>query len=191
LGAREPGLRHKKPPSSIDVGGLVSLSSYDPSWPARYEREAKRVSAALGDLVIAVEHIGSTSVPGLTAKPTIDILAGIRSLEVPAEALGRMADLGYLYRGELGIPGRRYFRKGNRYPRDFNVHVVVWGGRLWNDHLAFRDYLRAHPERARDYAELKRELLAGPGGGARTEYQAGKEPFIDETLRLAAEDAAR
>ena len=102
-----------------------------------------------------------------------------------------MAVLGYQHRGEMGVPGRHYLRKGDRYPRDFNVHVVVWGGPLWNDHVAFRDYLRTHPERAHEYAELKRELLTRPDGRDWGSYQAGKEPFIAETLRLAADDAHR
>jgi GrpB-like predicted nucleotidyltransferase (UPF0157 family) len=174
-----------------DTGGLVSVTSYDESWPVQYERESKKVSAALGDLVVAIEHIGSTSVPGLTAKPTIDILVGVRKLEITEQAMARMARLGYQHRGEMGIPGRQYFRKGDRYPRDFNVHVVVWGGPLWNDHVAFRDYLRAHPEWAREYAELKRELLMTPEGRDRSTYQAGKEPFIAETLKRAAGDAHR
>jgi GrpB-like predicted nucleotidyltransferase (UPF0157 family) len=168
----------------------VCVSRYDPSWPARYERESERVLAALSGLVLGIEHIGSTSVAGLAAKPTIDILVGTRSLEVGEQAMARMADLGYEYRGEMGIPGRRYFRKGDRYPRDFNAHIVIWGGQLWNDHLAFRDYLRAHPERAQEYADLKRQLLATPGGAARSNYAAGKEPFIAETLRRARASAA-
>jgi GrpB-like predicted nucleotidyltransferase (UPF0157 family) len=167
------------------VSKRVRISSYDASWPARYERESKRLLAALGGLVLGMEHIGSTSIGGLLAKPTIDILIGARDLEVGEQAVARMADLGYEYRGEMGVPGRRYFRKGDRYPRDFNVHFVVWGGQLWNDHLAFRDYLRSHPKRAQEYAALKRQLLATPGGAARSSYAAGKEPFIAETLKRA------
>src|SRR5438132_500659 len=129
----------------------------------------------------------STSISGLAAKPTIDILVGARSLGVGEQALARMVELGYEYRGEMGVPGRRYFRKGDRYPRDFNVHIVVWGGQLWNDYLAFRDYLRAHPGRAQEYADLKRRLLATPGGAAVSDYAVGKEPFIAETLRRARE----
>ena len=68
---------------------------------------------------------------------------------------------------------------------------MLWGGPLWNDHVAFRDYLRAHPERALEYAELKRELLMTPEGRDRSTYQGGKEPFIAETLKLAADDAHR
>jgi GrpB-like predicted nucleotidyltransferase (UPF0157 family) len=168
----------------------VCIGSYDTSWPARYERESKQVLAALGGLVLGIEHIGSTSIGGLAAKPTIDILIGARGLEVREQAMAPMADLGYEYRGEMGVPGRRYFRKGDRYPRDFNAHVVVWGGQLWNDYLAFRDYLRAHPERTREYADLKRQLLATPGGAAMSDYAAGKEPFIAETLRRARASAA-
>jgi GrpB-like predicted nucleotidyltransferase (UPF0157 family) len=168
----------------------VSVVSYDASWPARYERESKRVLAALGSLALDIEHIGSTSIDGVAAKPTIDILVGAHGLEIPTHVMNQMAQVGYEYRGELGVPGRRYFRKGDRYPRDFNVHIVVWRERLWNDYLAFRDYLRDYPERAQEYSDLKQQILSSAGGATMPNYAAGKEPFIAETLRRA-QDAQR
>ena len=161
---------------------LVSVSAYDRSWPDRYEREAPLVAEALGAVLVEIEHVGSTSVPGLAAKPTIDIAVGARSLELDADSITSMARLGYEYRGEVGVPGRRYFRKGAAYPRDFNVHVVPVGGQLWQDYVGFRDYLRAHPGAVRRYTDIKRGLSSTAAGHDPARYAEGKASFIDETL---------
>ena len=171
--------------AAAELAQRVSVASYDTSWPEQYERERPCVLSALGPLALDIEHVGSTSVRGLDAKPTIDILVGAHSLDLPESVIGRMAQIGYEYRGEMGVPGRRYFRKGHRYPRSFNVHIAIWRGQLWNDNLAFRDYLRDHPERAREYADLKRQILASPGGATLEGYSAGKASFIAETVRRA------
>jgi GrpB-like predicted nucleotidyltransferase (UPF0157 family) len=161
----------------------VKVVPYDDDWPARFRREADALLAALGEVALGIEHIGSTSIPALAAKPTIDILIGIEHLDLPDSVLVAMQHLGYEYRGEMGVPGRRYFRKGPRYPRDFNVHMVIWHGPLWSSYVDFRDYLRDHPERAKEYAELKHQALAAPDGSLISNYGAAKEPFIAETLR--------
>lgn len=164
----------------------VRISHYDPAWPRRYEEEAARVAAALGEPAAEIEHVGSTSVPGLDAKPTIDILVGVRDLaEIDDAAVSGMERLGYELRGEMGVPGRRYFRRGETYPREFNVHVVELGGRLWREGLAFRDFLRTHPGSADAYARLKRRLVSAPGGAELDRYAAGKADFIAETLERA------
>jgi GrpB-like predicted nucleotidyltransferase (UPF0157 family) len=161
----------------------VSVVPYDADWPARYGREARALAAALGETAVGIEHIGSTSIPGLAAKPTIDILVGTGDTELSEAALRAMHSLGYEYRVEMGAPGRRYFRKGPRYPRDFNVHIVLWRGSLWHNYLAFRDYLRDHPQRAMEYAEVKQQALASHEGSLMANYATAKEPFIAETLR--------
>lgn len=102
---------------------------------------------ALAGFAVDLQHIGSTSIPGLAAKPTIDILVGARSLAINFEALSAMDSLAYEHRGELGVPGRRYFRKGRSYPRDFNVHLVVFAGQLWHDSRVPR--LPSRPSRRR------------------------------------------
>ena len=163
----------------------VQVCDYDTSWPRRYEREAGHVRAALTPLTVEVQHIGSTSVPGLAAKPTIDILVGARSLDINPEAMNAMTRLGYEHRGEMGVPGRQYFRKGGSYPRDFNVHVVAHRSELWDDYLAFRDYLRARPDVAQTYEALKRKLAATPNGTDVTSYAEGKAAFIADALQRA------
>lgn len=134
---------------------------WDPAWPARAAEEAAAVGEALG--AVEVEHIGSTAVPGLAAKPVLDLLAGLHPLEAGAAAVDAMKALGYEYLGEYGLPGRLFFRKGPEL-RTHHVHAVELGGTEWRRHLAFRDYLRAHPEEAVRYAEAKRALAASVAG---------------------------
>jgi GrpB-like predicted nucleotidyltransferase (UPF0157 family) len=165
---------------------LVRIDTYDPNWPRRYSEEAPRVGEALGALVKAIEHIGSTSIEGLDAKPTIDILVGATSVaDVDAAAKARMSELAYEFRDAMGVQGRCYFRKGSSFPREFNVHVVEVGGRLWRQNLAFRNYLRENPAAALEYGKLKRSLVSKRGGADLERYAAGKADFIAEILRRA------
>ncbi len=159
------------------------LADYDPAWPERYEAEARLVAEALGEVVIEIEHVGSTSVPRLGAKPTIDVAVGVTTLELDPKALERMAALGYEEGGGDSRPGERRFRKGPEFPRDFILHVVEWGGPLWRDHLTFRDALRRDPAAAQEYAELKRRLLAERGEWYRGE---DKREFVQAVLARAA-----
>ncbi len=127
--------------------------------------------------------MGSTSVPGLIAKPVIDICIGLQEPPPPGEAIiVALADLGYEHRGEHGIPGRHFFRKGA--PRSHHLHVVLHGNDFWVRHLLFRDYLRAHPDEAEAYADLKR-LLAIRHAGDREMYTDSKGPFIAGVLERA------
>jgi GrpB-like predicted nucleotidyltransferase (UPF0157 family) len=135
---------------------------------------------------MTIEHLGSTAIPGLEAKPTIDILVGVGDIaDVDKKVKAGMAKLGYEFRGELGVPGRRYFRKGATYPREFNVHVVEIGGSLWRSTLAFRDHLRKNPKAAEAYGQLKRALVSKPGGAALDEYAAEKADFISDIVTRA------
>jgi GrpB-like predicted nucleotidyltransferase (UPF0157 family) len=152
----------------------VSVVDYDPAWPKLYDGESERVRAALGDPVAAVEHIGSTAVAGLAAKPVIDILVGLRTLDLTRAHIAAMEALGYEYLGEYGIPGRLFFHKGR--PRSHHVHAVLLGSDLWERHLAFRDFLRAHPDEAQRYGDFKRGL-ATEVAGDRERYVDGKSVF--------------
>jgi GrpB-like predicted nucleotidyltransferase (UPF0157 family) len=138
------------------------------------------VAAALAP-VVATEHIGSTSVPGLAAKPTIDIAVGVKSLSLPSMARKLMETLGYHYGGTHGLP-QHVFRRGDSVPWYFLVHVVEYEGTMWRDYLHFRGYLRADSEAATRYAELKESLLANRGG-----WYSGrdKESFIRPILDAA------
>jgi GrpB-like predicted nucleotidyltransferase (UPF0157 family) len=139
----------------------IEIVDYDPGWPAAYGAERERLLGEIGRWVVAVEHIGSTAVPGLAAKPIIDIMPGIRTLKDASECVQGVRRLGYEYVPEFedALPDRRYLKKG--FPEQkLHVHIVEFGGEFWRRHIAFRDYLRSHPEVAAEYAALKRKLAA-------------------------------
>ncbi|HEX7956021.1 MAG TPA: GrpB family protein [Pyrinomonadaceae bacterium] len=165
----------------------VEVVPHDPRWRDAFEAEAKRVAAALGENVVAVHHIGSTAIPGIYAKPIVDMLVEVGDI---AEVDGRssaMESLGYEVMGEYGIPGRRYFRKDDREGiRTHHIHAFEAGSAEASRHLAFRDYMTAHPADAQKYSELKRRLAEehphSPDG-----YMDGKDDFIKEMERRAAQ----
>jgi GrpB-like predicted nucleotidyltransferase (UPF0157 family) len=162
------------------------IEPYDPLWPDAFAAEAARIERACADeeLPIRLEHIGSTAVPGMSAKPVIDILAGCPPRASRAAYVAALRQLGYEHKGAFGIPGRNYFRRGA--PRSHHLHLVSWSSAFWRDHLLFRDYLRAHEDVAREYAALKRELAATfRDARDRTQYTDAKGPFIRSVLRLA------
>jgi GrpB-like predicted nucleotidyltransferase (UPF0157 family) len=131
--------------------------AYDPRWPALFSAEKRKIMEVIGDRVIAVEHIGSTAVPGLGAAPTLDIMVGVRSPEDLRDLAVRLETIGYTYQPEYEAfaPERRYFEKGPLGRRTHQMHVVVYDGEFWSDRLLFRDYLRTRPEEARRYYEAK------------------------------------
>jgi tRNA threonylcarbamoyladenosine biosynthesis protein TsaE len=139
------------------------LVEHQPEWAERFGREADGLQEALGDLVLEIEHVGSTAVPGLAAKPTIDIAVGATTLELPVEAVERLEALGYEDAAEDSRLGERRFRKGAQFPREVIVHVVEWGGPMWRDYLRFRDALRVDHRLAQEYEALKRRLLDEKG----------------------------
>jgi GrpB-like predicted nucleotidyltransferase (UPF0157 family) len=160
------------------VSGLserVELRDYDPSWAEIFEAERILIAPIFDGRALGIEHIGSTSVPDLCAKPIVDVLVGLRELALSQEDIDAMEDLGYEYMGEFGVPGRLYFRKGE--PRT-HVHVVEHGGHHWERQLLFRDALRADPEERKRYDAFKRQLAAE--GHPREVYTELKTPFIRE-----------
>lgn len=132
----------------------VEVVPYDPTWPTQAATEMARLHEALSDIVIALHHVGSTSVPGLAAKPTLDIMVVVHTLDEIEEHYPAMVALGYEVRGEAGVPGRRYFRIRCGEAHTHHVHVYAQGHPGIARHLIFRDYLREHPEAARAYADL-------------------------------------
>ena len=161
------------------------LSPYDTTWPLEFAVEADRIARACRGLALRLEHIGSTSIPGLSAKPVIDVLAG-RPGNVSGESyVAVFRQLGYEHKGAYGAPGRNYFRRGT--PRTHHVHLVSWTSAVWEDHLLFRDYLRSHPETAREYETLKRELAALYIQD-KERYTDAKGPFIRSIVRRAREE---
>lgn len=162
--------------------GTLTLVSYDPAWPAAYDAESARVRAALGPLALGVEHVGSTSVPGLLAKPVIDVAVAVAS-EADAEAcVAPLEALGWRHRGMHGDdPRRRYFvleRDGRRVAQ---LHLWILPATGWGEHLRFRDALRADPALAAAYAAEKRRVADLVAWDKRA-YSEAKGPFIRAVL---------
>ncbi|EPE7489003.1 GrpB family protein [Cronobacter universalis] len=154
----------------------IALEPYNPAWTAQFVAEEKRVREALGDVALAVHHIGSTSVPGLAAKPVIDMLVEVSSLDALDACNAAMQALGYTPRGEYGIPGRRYFIKGETV-RTHHLHAFIAASEQVTRHLAFRDYLRRHDDAAREYAQIK--FAAARDSGFQSDlYSQLKNDFI-------------
>lgn len=164
----------------------VVVTEYDPAWPQEFERETELLSRVFGANLAAIHHIGSTAVPGLAAKPIVDIMPVVYDLEAVDAHRADFEALGYEYLGEFGIPGRRYMRKGGD-ERTHQVHVFKAGDEVnITRHIAFRDYLRSHPEVCREYAALKRSLAARFPWDIDA-YCEGKERFVKLHERLALE----
>lgn len=162
----------------------VIVLPYDPVWPQRFRQERAILDALFRGCAASIEHIGSTAVPGLGAKPVIDVMVGVARLEDAERRVGALEREGYEYVPgyEREIPGRRYFRKPRVGVRAFHLHCVVEGSEIWVRHLAFRDALRAQPELAAAYYALKCELAARCG---KDEYTEAKGPFIEAVLAAA------
>jgi GrpB-like predicted nucleotidyltransferase (UPF0157 family) len=176
-----------KTPAENFGGGPIVIAEYNAAWPVMFERERKVVGHALGKLVVEIEHIGSTAIPGLPAKPIIDLLVGIRSLEEARScAVKPLVRLGYVYIPEYEpwLPDELFFRKGVPGPWTHHVHVMEPGNPRWEDHLRFRDYLRVHPATAAAYADLKKTLARrfGQDIGA---YRDAKDDFVRDVLAHA------
>ncbi len=163
--------------ASAEPTYMVEIADYDPRWPGMFEDEKNRIRDSIDEWLVDVEHIGSTSVPGLAAKPIIDMMPTLRDLTDATRCIRPMEALGYEYvpQYEVFLPERRYFQKG--YPRTHHVHMVEVGSAFARRHIAFRDYLRSHPEAAAEYAALKR-TLAQEHRTDRFAYTDAKSQFI-------------
>ena len=155
--------------------GVNRLVEYNPLWPVAFSEEADRIKVALGSRALAIEHYGSTSVPGLRAKPIIDLQIGVADIRDGLGFIEPMAGLGYDYAGDQGIPEHHVFGRGKA--RTFLAHVVVYEGPQWFRSLRFRNRLRRDPDARAAYEALKLELAASTA--TRGDYTAGKTTFIE------------
>jgi GrpB-like predicted nucleotidyltransferase (UPF0157 family) len=162
--------------------GVVKLEPHTKQWQQLFAEEAARIREAVGEYVLAIEHVGSTSIGGIAAKPIIDMAVSVKKLAEGERCVAPLENIGYEYRGEHGIAGRFYFVKGE--PRTHHLHMVLATSDFWRSHLLFRDYLRAHPDTAKEYEDLKLEL-ARKCANDRKAYQRGKSDFIENILRVA------
>ncbi len=170
----------------------IEVVDYDPSWPSKFKEEAIKIKEALGKNVVEIHHIGSTSIPGIKAKPVIDALVEVADIEMVDKHNVDMIKLGYEALGEHGIKERRYFRKGGNN-RTHHIHVFQRGNSEILRHINFRDYMIAHPKDAKAYSELK-ERLAKEYTYDSLSYVAGKNDFvrdIDEKARIWSNEKNR
>ena len=163
----------------------VVIAAYDPAWPQVFAGEAQAIRQALGETLVEIEHVGSTAIPGLAAKPVIDIAVSVTSLAEAEAKIPALEALGYDCRGENGIPGRLFFRKGlAEFRRTHHLHLVEAGHEQWESMLAFRNHLRVHPGSVQRYEALKR-ALAERVRDNRAAYTKGKSRFVQATLEKA------
>lgn len=163
--------------------GEIAIADYHPDWPAAFVEESARILAALPG--VQLEHIGSTAVPGLAAKPVIDMMLGVDDIAQYADCVIPLVMLGYEHWGEHGIPGRHFFsREAADGARTHHVHLVAHGTPFWVRHLAFRDALRADAAQRDAYAALKGRLVAAHGAD-RAAYTEAKTDFIAQVVAAA------
>jgi len=159
----------------------VIIKDYDPSWPVLFAALRAKLAATLGDLAASIEHVGSTAVPGLAAKPILDIDVLLRSAEDLPLAIERLASLGYRHQGDLGIAGREAFVTPPRIP-PHHLYVCRPDSPAFRRHILFRDYLRTHSADAQAYDCLKRRLAA-QFPDDRVAYTEAKSGFVTAILR--------
>ena len=168
-----------------ELPDLVIIEDYNPRWPQMFQTLRSGVAAVLGELAISIEHVGSTAVPGLSAKPIIDIDVLLRSSTDLEVVIRKLTDLGYQHRGDLGVIGREAFRAKSDTVHH-HLYVCPPGSREYERHIAFRNYLRTHAADANAYALLKREL-ASRFRNDREGYNQAKSEFVQHILQRTLE----
>ncbi len=164
---------------------MIHVISYQPSWAAAFSAESIRIQDAVGEVLVRMHHIGSTAIPLTRAKPVIDILVEVSALNALDQKSSKLVALGYEAKGEFGLPGRRYFQLDDAEgTRKYQVHAFESESPEVRRHVAFRDYMNAHPVAAEAYGALK-VRLAGQSSGDMATYIAGKDAFVKEYQRLA------
>jgi GrpB-like predicted nucleotidyltransferase (UPF0157 family) len=159
---------------------------YQSEWPSLFAREAEILARIFAETDAVIEHVGSTAVPGLGAKPIIDVMIGVSTLTHAESRVTELAGAEYEYvpEYEVDLPERRYFRKPFLRPRTHHLHIVQRGSDFWTRHLLFRDYLRAHADVAQAYYDLK-VRLAADWRATGADYTDAKAPFVAEVLARA------
>lgn len=160
----------------------VELYPYDPQWALLFDEAKLPLSVALGEHAKDIQHVGSTSIPGLAAKPVIDIAVSLDRYPLPDDVIAAVEALGYEHMGEYGIKGRHCFRRPAP-PIKYHLHMYALDNGAYQDHVLFRDYLRAHPEAMREYEALKRQLAEQYEDV--NDYADNKRDFVRATLEKA------
>ena len=166
----------------------IEVVSYDPRWPAAFDVEAGRLCAAFGPLALRVEHNGSTAVPGLAAKPIIDIQVSVASLQPLTPYRDRLALIGYTHMPHADDAFCPFFHRPAEWPHTHHVHLVLAGSEEERRTLAFRDYLRDHPAARHEYEALKRRLadeFTADASESREGYAVAKSEFVERMIAAA------
>lgn len=166
--------------------GTVKLMPYDYEWKELYKKEEKLLYSLIGDYIADIQHVGSTSIEGLTAKPIMDIAVGVKSLKTAEDFKDILEGAGYKCRGDAGIPGRVFFVKGNDDFQTHYLHIEVYKGPLWENHIYFRDYLCSDEKVKEQYLKLKK-VLAEKYSDDRYAYTNEKNEFITAVMKKAKE----
>ncbi|SHE15107.1 dephospho-CoA kinase/protein folding accessory domain-containing protein [Chlamydia abortus] len=161
----------------------VVVVPYDPDWVQLFEKLREFVLPVVSDLIVTIEHAGSTSVPGLAAKPIVDMDVIVPSQADVHIAIQRLSTLGYIHEGDLGIAGREAFIPPDHLPRH-HLYVCTQENDEYKRHILFRDYLRSHPDDSEKYGELKLEL-AQRFHNDRKAYTNAKSEFVEQILQRA------
>lgn len=162
----------------------VCVREYDPVWGERFEREKELLLKQFSGEILEVSHGGSTSVPGMAAKPIIDMFAAVPNLTETENLRARLESLTYNYRGEEGVPGRVLYAKGSEENRTHHLNLVEKTNEQWLNHISLREYYIRYPEVAKEYMELK-EKLAAEFPNDRSAYGRGKREFVQSVLNQA------
>ncbi len=164
--------------------GEVSVAPYREEWNTLFKLEKENIEETIGDYVEDIQHVGSTSIPGVAAKPVLDIAVAVRDFDEARICIEPLDGIGYEYRGENSIPRRHFFRKG--VPRSHHIHMFEKTSADWKEIILFRDCLRSNQGLADDYVRLKRDLSRRYPMD-RQSYQAGKARFIEAVIKAAGE----
>ncbi|MEH6942258.1 GrpB family protein [Bacillus sp. JJ722] len=165
----------------------VIIESYQPEWAIQFQAEQRLLKGIVGKHAIEIEHIGSTSIEGLGAKPTLDIMMGVHELSEVEESIEKLKHIGYEYVFHKEFPSRRFFRKGKWRAGTHHLHVYKYESEEWINNLLFRDFLRTHPVQLKQYYQLKIEL-AQKYRNDRVSYTKAKESFIQSIIKKAKEE---
>ncbi|USK74418.1 GrpB family protein [Peribacillus frigoritolerans] len=165
----------------------VVIENYNPNWSKEYEQEKEKIMGVLKENYIYIEHIGSTSVTGLGAKPILDIMVGVNNLDEVDKFIEPLKQIGYEFVSHKEFPERRFFRRGLWGAGTHHLHIYKFGSGHWNNNILFRNYLRTHSDVLKQYHQLKKDL-AVKHYLERARYTQAKEPFIQNVLEKAKEE---
>ncbi|HLB93790.1 MAG TPA: GrpB family protein [Candidatus Babeliales bacterium] len=165
----------------INIDEPVHIESYNDQWPKIFSQEKLRIKQALSQQYLEFEHIGSTAVPGLSAKPIIDIMVGVRNYPPSNELIQQICALGYSCHGEANVPGRLYFTRRDQC--NFNLAVVLFEQEHWIKNIKFRDFLRQDPSACSAYERIKSDAI-NSGATTLLAYSEFKRAFIADILKL-------